>query len=210
MLPVKDSEVTCIYGKVNPEVWKSKGYHTGIDFISVTNNRNIHSVLEGEVIEANSALGNGFDPTGWGNYVIVRVRNKWDLIYAHLSDVKVRKGQLVSEGDILGTMGATGNTYGMHLHFEVREIHWLDKNELNPAVFLGIYNRLGLSKTVPKEEEKMVRPSTGNITLLNGEVGYIETLPDRVIIHYDEHTYMCIWDGKITLHAKGKNSVQLI
>lgn len=156
MLPVKNSKVTCIYGKVNPETWKSKGYHTGIDFISLSNDLNIYSVLEGMVIEARSALGKGADPTGWGNYIIVRVRDKWDLIYAHLSSVKVSKGQYVSEGTILGIMGSTGNTFGLHLHFEVREIHWLYKNEISPAVFLGIYNRLGITEIISSEKEDEV------------------------------------------------------
>lgn len=153
MLPVKNSKITCVYGKVNPELWKAKGYHTGIDFISLSNDLNIYSVLEGVVIEARSALGKGADPTGWGNYVIVRVKDKWDLIYAHLSSLNVSKGQYISEGTILGIMGSTGNTSGLHLHFEARKIHWIYKNEINPAVFLDIHNRLGITESLPNKKE---------------------------------------------------------
>lgn len=48
-------------------------------------------------------------------------------------------------------------------------------------------------------------PTGPNITPLNGGYGWIESLPDRVIVHYDAYTYMCLWkDGRLTVHSKDK------
>ena len=52
--------------------------------------------------------------------------------YSHLKTIKVRKGYTVSKGDIIGTVGSTGNTSGAHLHFEITK----DGINLNPSDFI--------------------------------------------------------------------------
>lgn len=58
---------------------------------------------------------------GFGNYVTVAHADGMATIYAHLSGVAVGRGAAVSAGQQLGAIGNSGNSYGSHLHFEVRE-----------------------------------------------------------------------------------------
>lgn len=58
---------------------------------------------------------------GFGNYVTVAHASGMATIYAHLASVSVGAGQQVEAGQVLGTMGNSGNSYGRHVHFEVRE-----------------------------------------------------------------------------------------
>ena len=73
--------------------------------------------------------------TSYGNFVKVRHENGKKTLYAHLKygSVNVKKGEKVSKGEKLGTMGATGNAYGVHLHFEVRN---QDESRENPYEYL--------------------------------------------------------------------------
>ena len=57
---------------------------------------------------------------GYGNVVFVKHRNNQETVYAHLSEINVRQGQSVSQGQTIGLVGATGWATGPHLHFEFR------------------------------------------------------------------------------------------
>lgn len=145
MIPLESASVTYPYGVKNSSY--NKGYHTGIDLASTETS--IYATAQGTVIEAMYAPDKGADAAGWGNYVIIRTKDGdgvYDLIHAHLAAVKVIKGQTVDEGTILGIMGSTGNSSGPHLHFEVRRAPWANRDEINPAVFLGIENKTGMVK----------------------------------------------------------------
>ena len=61
----------------------------------------------------------GWDPYGWGNYVVVQHRLGVRTLYAHLSSVSVRRGTRVSGGYRIGSVGSTSASTGPHLHFEV-------------------------------------------------------------------------------------------
>jgi len=56
---------------------------------------------------------------GYGKTVKIN-HSYYETHYAHLEDIKVRPGQSVKRGDIIGTCGNSGNTTGVHLHYEVR------------------------------------------------------------------------------------------
>lgn len=66
---------------------------------------------------------------GWGNVVIVRHAYREpsgkiemiDALYGHLHERKVRKGQIVERGQLVGTMGGNNGMYPVHLHFEIRK-----------------------------------------------------------------------------------------
>lgn len=57
--------------------------------------------------------------SSYGNYVRLLHSNGDETLYAHLQYLFVRTGQRVSTGELLGTVGDTGNTTGPHLHFEL-------------------------------------------------------------------------------------------
>lgn len=66
---------------------------------------------------------------GYGNMVVVDHGNGYTSLYAHLSTVYVRQGQAVRQGEVLGTLGSTGNSTGPHLHLELR-LHGVHVNPL--------------------------------------------------------------------------------
>lgn len=66
---------------------------------------------------------------GYGNMVVVDHGNGYTSLYAHLSTVYVRQGQAVRQGEVLGTLGSTGNSTGPHLHLELR-LHGANVNPL--------------------------------------------------------------------------------
>lgn len=83
---------------------------------------------------------------GWGksygNYVQVEHPNGYHTVYAHLSSINVSSGQQVSTGSVLGVMGTTGRSTGIHLHFEVRTgSSWHDRK--NPANYITIPSSVG-------------------------------------------------------------------
>jgi murein DD-endopeptidase MepM/ murein hydrolase activator NlpD len=86
--------------------------HTGLDFAAPTGTP-IHAVANGTVTEVGSA-------GAYGNRTIVTLEDGTELWYCHQSAVEVTTGQHVRTGEVIGLVGATGNTTGPHLHLEVR------------------------------------------------------------------------------------------
>lgn len=87
-------------------------HHYGVD-IKVYVGDPISSAFEGVVRVAH------YD-RDYGKVVVVRHTNGLETLYAHLSDFKVKEGDWVEAGDIVGLGGNTGRSTGSHLHFEVR------------------------------------------------------------------------------------------
>ena len=76
------------------------------------------------------------DTNSYGNMIKIRHAN-WNggtlhTLYAHLNTINVKQGQVVKTGEVIGYSGNTGNSFGAHLHFEVR---WKNKRT-NPLVWL--------------------------------------------------------------------------
>lgn len=88
--------------------------HKGID-IARPSNYTIKAADNGTVVYA----GNSGD--GYGNKIIVDHNNGYRTLYAHLASISVNVGQTVSRGSKIGVMGRTGNSTGIHLHFEVHQ-----------------------------------------------------------------------------------------
>jgi murein DD-endopeptidase MepM/ murein hydrolase activator NlpD len=75
----------------------------------------IKSALAGRVVGA--AEGDG--PYGW--YVMVDHGGTVSTVYAHLSKIRVKVGDAVDKGQVVGEVGSTGQSTGAHLHFELRQ-----------------------------------------------------------------------------------------
>jgi murein DD-endopeptidase MepM/ murein hydrolase activator NlpD len=69
---------------------------------------------------------------GYGNLVVVDHGNGLSTAYGHMSSIAVSSGQSVAQGTVLGGMGTTGNSTGVHLHFEVR----VNGSAVNPLGYL--------------------------------------------------------------------------
>lgn len=76
----------------------------------------------------------GFE--GYGNVVVLDVGRGFRLLYAHLSRVDVKRGDLLERGDRVGLAGCTGSCTGTHLHFEVHK----RGRAVNPLPLLRRYN----------------------------------------------------------------------
>ena len=116
-------------------VWPASGritqsyrfYHKAIDIA----NKSAGPIL---AADSGTVIGAGWlDGYGYGNRVIIDHGNGFVTLYAHLSVAQVRNGQRVNRGDVIGQMGSTGKSTGVHLHFEVRKGGVL----LNPLGFLN-------------------------------------------------------------------------
>jgi murein DD-endopeptidase MepM/ murein hydrolase activator NlpD len=63
----------------------------------------------------------GDEMKGFGNLVLIRHEGNWVTAYSHLDRVLVKKNATVSQGDMIGTVGKTGNISSPQLHFETRQ-----------------------------------------------------------------------------------------
>lgn len=102
--------------------------HKGID-IARTNRSTSPPIFAAEsgTIEKAGNTGNGY-----GNMIVIDHGDGLKTLYAHLSSLDVKAGQKIERGEKLGIMGATGNSTGIHLHFEVHE----KGQPINPIPFL--------------------------------------------------------------------------
>ncbi len=104
-----------------------KFYHKAIDIA----NRGGGPILASD---GGTVIGAGWDPSGYGNRILIDHANGNITLYGHLSLIQVQAGQRVNRGDVIGQMGSTGRSTGTHLHFEIRQGGVF----LNPMVSLGI------------------------------------------------------------------------
>ncbi|HSI93806.1 MAG TPA: Rv3654c family TadE-like protein [Jiangellaceae bacterium] len=117
-----DYHITARFGEPGPH-WES-GRHTGLDFAAPTGTP-VVAVAPGRVTHAG--------PAGpYGNLVAVD-HGTAVTYYTHLAAVGVEVGEAVDAAQRVGTVGATGNATGPHLHFEVR----VDGVPQDPAVVLS-------------------------------------------------------------------------
>ena len=92
--------------------WRDSAMHNGID-IDLNKGDPVVAAFGGMVRIAGR---NG----GYGNVVIIRHWNGLETYYGHLSKIKVKAGQIIKSGQVIGLGGSTGYSTGSHLHFEVR------------------------------------------------------------------------------------------
>lgn len=97
--------------------------HNGLDF-SADVGAPIYATGNGKVVKA------GRDG-GYGNVVVINHGYGYKTLYAHMSKFKVKKGQTVKRGDIIGYVGNTGLSTGAHLHYEVHK----DGKEVDPVAY---------------------------------------------------------------------------
>lgn len=133
-----EAEVTMISGSETPihttiaiqnpveEVKITQGYkffHPGLDLDGITGEP-IKSIKAGKVETVE------YSNVGYGKHVIVDHGDNLKSLYAHLSKINVKTGDNVTTDTILGEMGATGRSFGDHLHLEVRD-HGVPINPLS-------------------------------------------------------------------------------
>jgi len=110
--PVAYSRKTSGMGMRLHPIFQTLQVHHGVDYAAPSGTPT-YTVGDG-VVEFAGVQG------GYGNMVIVRHANNHSTVYAHLSRIQVRKGQSVTQGQVIGAVGTTGWSTGPHLHFEFR------------------------------------------------------------------------------------------
>lgn len=117
ILPLKKSgsKITSEFSKWRV-IWingkKYSGPHKGIDIANKLKT-NIYASRKGIVKFV------GYK-TGYGRVVYINHGDGYESRYAHLLSYKVKKGQWVEQGQIIGKLGNTGRSTGPHVHFEIR------------------------------------------------------------------------------------------
>lgn len=99
----------------------------------------------------------------YGNLVRIRHADykgrKLQTLYAHLKESKVKYGEAVKEGELIGYSGNTGNSKGPHLHFEV----WLNGTRYNPLNWLDSNFDIAGESVQLGSYTSVVRPSVNKI-----------------------------------------------
>ena len=127
------------YGyRIDPH-YKTRAFHAGMDF-TAPRGTPIYATGDGVVKRADR------NSQGYGNHVRIDHGYGYETLYAHMYKIKVRPGQKVKRGDIIGLVGNTGKSVGPHCHYEVRK----NEKPLNPVNFY--FNDLS-----PEQYEVMVK-----------------------------------------------------
>jgi murein DD-endopeptidase MepM/ murein hydrolase activator NlpD len=90
---------------------RSGAHHQGVD-LSAPAGTPVRATADGTVTMAERA-------GGYGRTVVLDHGSGWQTRYAHLKRIKVDRGWRIRRGDVLGTVGRSGNATGAHLHYEV-------------------------------------------------------------------------------------------
>ncbi len=97
--------------------WLSQSYrydHRAID-VAANLGTAVTAADRGVVVRA------GWNDQGYGRFVVIDHQIDYVTLYAHLDRILVSEGEIVGQGQVIGTVGSTGNSTGPHLHFEIRD-----------------------------------------------------------------------------------------
>ena len=132
--PMEHYYVASPYGPRKHPVTGKYRMHHGID-LAGTWQENVSVSADGTVVFA------GYHGS-FGK--VIRIKHNYGIMttYGHLAKINVRRGDLVSEGQVIGKMGRTGKVKGAHLHYEIS----VNGKSQNPAIYIKIGRNL-LSRT---------------------------------------------------------------
>jgi murein DD-endopeptidase MepM/ murein hydrolase activator NlpD len=130
--------------RIDP-VYKTTKFHAGLDFAAPQGSP-VYATADG-LVQLSGNTGNGY-----GNHVIINHGFSYETLYGHMVRVKVKSGQKVRRGEVIGWVGSTGKSTGPHLHYEVHK----NGVDMNPIYFF--YNDL-----TPEQFDRMLKiAATGN------------------------------------------------
>lgn len=160
--------------KTNQITKKYGNGHTGVDIVGKEGLPEIIAHSDGVVYAIQDGKDNNIKTTGvasYGNYVQIKHANGMYTLYAHLKKgLKVKKGKQVRMGQVLGVEGNSGNSYGVHLHFEVRN---KDNYVIDPTPYIDAdLPNLPTNLPEPVERNEEVRQVEILINDLRARNGY--------------------------------------
>lgn len=119
--------------RIDP-IYKTQKLHQGLDF-TAPQGTPIYATANGQISHA------GNKGSGYGNYVVINHGYGYQTLYGHMARIKVRMGQSVKRGEVIGWVGSTGKSTGPHCHYEVIKFNqkidpiYFFYNDLTPAQF---------------------------------------------------------------------------
>jgi murein DD-endopeptidase MepM/ murein hydrolase activator NlpD len=123
-IPTDQTAISSGYGQRLHPIHKIVKMHAGMDFTSPVGTE-IHATGDGTVEFADYATN------GYGIHVIIDHGFDYKTLYGHMDQLKVRRGEKVKRGDLIGYVGNTGLSAGPHLHYEVHK----NNEPIDPANF---------------------------------------------------------------------------
>ncbi|MCB0821181.1 MAG: M23 family metallopeptidase [Bacteroidales bacterium] len=112
------------YGYRTDPIYKVRKFHPGIDFSAPTGTE-IYATGDGVIKDIVQSR------RGYGNRLIIDHGYGYETMYAHIHEFKVKKGQKVTRGQLIATVGNTGKSTAPHLHYEIRK----DGVRVNPIYY---------------------------------------------------------------------------
>lgn len=140
--PVSNKDLSRIasgFGYRIDPIYKTVKFHAGLDFTAPSGTP-IYATGDGVVEEAS------LSDVGYGNHVVVRHGYGYKTLYGHMLRTKVKNGQTIKRGDVLGWVGSTGKSTGPHCHYEVMK----NGEKVDPVYFF--FNDLS-----PEEFDRMLK-----------------------------------------------------
>ena len=135
--------------RIDP-VYGTAKMHKGLDF-TAPQGTPIYATGNGTVEVA------GQTGDGYGNHIVINHGYGYETLYGHMYKVKVRAGQKVKRGEVIGWVGSTGKSTGPHCHYEVH----INGQEVDPVYFF--YNDL-----TPEQFDRILKiASTGSAKSLD-------------------------------------------
>jgi murein DD-endopeptidase MepM/ murein hydrolase activator NlpD len=113
--PVSNKDLSRIasgFGYRIDPVYKVTKFHAGLDF-TAPQGTPIYATADGVVKEAD------FNAGGFGNHVIINHGYGYETLYGHMVRMKVKVGEKITRGEVIGYVGSTGKSTGAHCHYEV-------------------------------------------------------------------------------------------
>lgn len=133
--------------RIDP-VYKVTKFHAGLDF-TAPQGTPIYATADGRIKTAGASSG------GYGNHVVIDHGYGYQTLYGHMVKVKVRAGQAVKRGEVIGWVGNTGKSTGPHCHYEVHK----NGNRVDPVFYF--YNDL-----TPEQFDRLLKlAAAGNQSL---------------------------------------------
>ncbi len=124
--------------RIDP-VYKTTKMHAGLDF-AAPQGTPIYATADG-IVKLAGNMGNGY-----GNHVVIDHAFSYETLYGHMARIKVRAGQKIRRGEVIGWVGSTGKSTGPHLHYEVHK----NGVDMNPIYYF--YNDL-----TPEQFDRMLK-----------------------------------------------------
>lgn len=138
--------ISSAFGYREDPVNGKTGFHSGVDMVADRGDK-IVATADGTVIFADN---NGY----YGRFVEISHGNGFTTSFSHLLEYKVKKGDKVKRGQLIGLVGSSGRSTGAHLHYELCR----NGQPINPATFMQTAE---FSKVVATEEVQARAPKKG-------------------------------------------------